>query len=136
MNGKVVPVEPVKGYASVKRQWKKGDVIELTLPIEPRLVAVNDAVQTIKGKLAIASGPIVYGFEAIDNPDLKNYSIKNNDTMTLDYKSDLLNGVNVITGKATNSAGESVKFTAVPFYALGNRASGAPYQVWMPEKAN
>ncbi|MDB5155402.1 MAG: six-hairpin glycosidase [Mucilaginibacter sp.] len=136
VNGKVVPVETVKGYVSVKRQWKKGDVIELTLPIEPRLVAVNDAVQTIKGKLAIASGPIVYGFEAIDNPDLKNYSIKDNDAMTLEYQSNLLNGVNVITGQATNSSGASVKFTAIPFYALGNRVSGAPYQVWMPEKAN
>ena len=136
VNGKAVPVTTAKGYASVKRQWKKGDVIELSLPIQPRIVQVNDAVQTIKGKLAIASGPIVYGFEDLDNPGLKNYSIKPNDTMTLDYKDNLLNGVNVITGQATNRDGQSIKFTAVPFYTLGNRTPGASYQVWMPEKAN
>jgi DUF1680 family protein len=93
-------------------------------------------VQTIKGKLAIASGPIVYGFEDLDNPGLKNYSIKANDSMELDYKANMLNGVNVITGQATNSDGQSIKFTAVPFYTLGNRTPGASYQVWMPQKSN
>jgi DUF1680 family protein len=45
-----------------------------------------------------------------------------------------LNGINVISGTATNNTGQEVRFTAIPFYALGNRQPGASYQVWIPEK--
>jgi len=45
-----------------------------------------------------------------------------------------LNGINMITGTATNNSGREIKFMAIPFYALGNRQAGAAYQVWIPEK--
>ncbi len=136
VNGKTVPVQINKGYAVVNRSWKKGDVIELMLPVQPRIVTVSDSVKTIKNKLAIAAGPIVYGFESIDNPGLKDYSVASGLILKTTYQPDLLNGVNVIIGQATNSAGQDVRFTAIPFYSLGNRTPGAPYQVWMPEKHN
>ncbi|MES1226243.1 MAG: beta-L-arabinofuranosidase domain-containing protein, partial [Bacteroidota bacterium] len=67
VNGRVLPFHTVNGYAAISRTWKKGDFIELDLPMAPRFISANDSVQTIKGKLAIASGPVVYSFEAIDN---------------------------------------------------------------------
>jgi DUF1680 family protein len=136
VNGKPVNVRPVKGYATITRQWKKGDKIELSLPVQPRIVTASDSVKTIKNKLVIAAGPVIYGFESLDNPGLTSYSVSPADKVSINYNADLLNGVNVITGEATNSQGNKVPFKAIPFYTLGNRTPGAPYQVWMPENVN
>ncbi len=133
VNGKAIPLKINKGYATINRSWKKGDVVELMLPVQPRIVTVSDSVKTIKNKLAIAAGPIVYGFESIDNPNLNDYSFTHNVALKTTYQANLLNGVNVITGQAANGNGQQVKFTAIPFYSLGNRTPGAPYQVWMPQ---
>ena len=50
----------------------------------------------------------------------------------LKYQSDLLNGVNIITGH-TNS-GSSYK--AIPYYAVGNVQPGERYKVWIPARRN
>jgi DUF1680 family protein len=134
VNGKNLPVKVNKGYVTINRTWKKGDVIALSLPVQPRVVAVNDSVKTLSGKQVIAAGPIVYGFEEIDNPGLKNYAFSPKLILTMTRKPDLLDNVNTINGQATNLAGEQVKFTAIPFYSIGNRKPGTPYQVWMPVK--
>ncbi|GAA4095002.1 glycoside hydrolase family 127 protein [Mucilaginibacter panaciglaebae] len=133
INGKAVALNQLKGYATITRTWKKGDVVELSLPVQPRIVSVNDSVQTIKGKIAIAAGPVVYGFENIENPGVQDYTLNPNVKMAMNYNADLLNGVNVITGETTNKEGKSVSFTAIPFYSLGNRKLSTTYQVWMPE---
>lgn len=49
----------------------------------------------------------------------------------LSWKPELLDGVNVITGHARDGEGREVDFTAIPFYALGNREPGAAYGVWI-----
>ncbi|MBE9663504.1 glycoside hydrolase family 127 protein [Mucilaginibacter myungsuensis] len=134
VNGKAVPVKVDKGYVTITRQWKKGDAITLDLPMAPRLVTSNEAVASVKGKTTIAAGPMIYGFEDLDNPGVKGYSIKSDVKMQVSYNPSLLNGINTISGQATNKDGQTVNFTAIPFYALGNRTPGAPYQVWMPEK--
>lgn len=135
VNGKSIAINPQSGYATINRKWKKGDVIELTLPIAPRLVSANEAVQTIRNKFAIASGPVIYAFETIDNPDLKKYTLDPNTSLKLTYKSELLKGVNVVTGQISDQSGKQMHFTAVPFYTLGNRQPGSPYQVWV-DKTN
>jgi len=134
VNGKAVALNQTKGYATINRTWKKGDVVELSLPVQPRIVSVNDSVQTIKGKIAIAAGPVVYGFENIENAGVQDYTLNPSVKMTMNYKANLLNGVNVITGETMNKNGKSVDFTAIPFYSLGNRKPGTTYQVWMPER--
>ncbi|MES2809752.1 MAG: beta-L-arabinofuranosidase domain-containing protein [Bacteroidota bacterium] len=134
LNGKALPVKVNKGYATISRTWKKGDVIELGLPVQPRIVTVHDSVKTLQGKQVIAAGPIVYGFEELDNPGLKNYSFGSKSALKMDRKPALLSNVNTISGQATNQAGQQVKFTAIPFYSIGNRQPGTPYQVWMPVK--
>ncbi|TCC96863.1 glycoside hydrolase family 127 protein [Pedobacter psychroterrae] len=135
INGEAIAVSPVNGYVTLTRKWKKGDVVELRLPVEPRFVTPNASVETIKGKLAIAAGPIVYGLESGDNPSLGEYKIIPETALTMTYQPKLLNGVNVITGQAVKGNGEQVRFQAVPFYSLGNRKQGDSYQVWTPLSA-
>jgi DUF1680 family protein len=134
VNGQPVQLNVVNGYATLERTWKKGDKIELTLPVEPRLVMPNDSINTIKGKVAIAAGPVVYGFEGIDNPDLNKYTISNNTALQIIYEPDLLNGINVIKGSATNADNKPVSFTAIPFYSFGNRQTPSAYEVWVEER--
>ncbi len=129
VNGEQIEAVPVNGYVSINRHWKKGDKIRLSLPVQPRLIFPSDSIQTIKGKTVIAAGPVIYGLEAIDNPNLDNISIGQNMPLKMAFKPGMLGGINVITGKAIN--GKSTSFIAIPFYSLANRKV-SPYKVWLP----
>jgi len=133
VNGKEIKTAVTNGYVAIRRDWKKGDKIEISLPVQPRLVSPNPAIETIKGKLAIAAGPVVFSLEGIDNPALDQYSIDPNSTLKTEYKKDLLGGVNVIRGVAMTTDNKQVSLTAIPFYAIGNRTTSA-YTVWLPAK--
>ena len=78
--------------------------------MEPRFVYANEKVENLKGMAVLASGPIVYGFEEFDNPELKSYRIDINSQIDMIYKNDLLKGVNIITGKAFSGKGLMVEF--------------------------
>ena len=86
VNGKEIKMAVTNGYVAIRRDWKKGDKIEISLPVQPRLVSPNPAIETIRGKLAIAAGPVVYSLEGIDNPGLDQYAINPNSTLKTEYK--------------------------------------------------
>ncbi len=132
VNGKKVKAIPTEGYVTINRVWKKGDQVELSLPMEPRFVFANDSVNDLKGLVAIASGPIVYCLEEGNNPDLAKLKINTEVPATLKFHKELLNGVNVITGIAKNDLNKEVAFTAIPYYAIGNQKPGNAYKLWMP----
>ena len=132
LNGRKIALRIDKGYVVLTRKWAKGDVIELNLPMEPRFVYANEKVRDLTGMVALASGPIVYGFEEFDNPGLNLYKIDINTPININYKNEVLNGVNTITGEALTDNGTKVEFTAVPYYALNNRNPGNAFKVWMP----
>jgi DUF1680 family protein len=133
VNGKMVQTVTDKGYALINRQWKKGDRIELNLPVQPRLIVANDSVEAIRGKVAMAAGPIIYSVEGIENSSPESYVMPHNPNLSISYKPDLLNGVNTITGKAFIDGSKQVPFIAIPFYAIANR-SVVPYRVWITKK--
>src|SRR5688572_25576578 len=68
VNGKPVSLNVEKGYVSIRRKWKRGDVIALTLPMPVRRVAANEQVAADRGRVALQRGPIVYCAEWPDNP--------------------------------------------------------------------
>ncbi|MHA7987368.1 glycoside hydrolase family 127 protein [Rathayibacter sp. CAU 1779] len=57
------------GYATVTRSFAPGDVLLLDLPMAPRIVRPHPRVDDLRGSLAIERGPLVYAFEAVDQPD-------------------------------------------------------------------
>ncbi|MQY78645.1 MAG: glycoside hydrolase family 127 protein, partial [Bacteroidetes bacterium] len=137
INGKFLNVNPTNGYVAITRKWRKGDVIELTLPMEPRLVHAHDSVENLKNMVALASGPLVYCFEGYDNHGLADLKIDINSPMKIKYNSNILNGVNMIEGRAlvnnsTNSSNRVI-ISAIPFYSVGNRKPGSFYKVWIPQ---
>lgn len=122
VNGTAVPMTIDKGFLKLRRRWQKGDVVTLDLPMPVRRVRANDAVIENQGKAAIERGPLVYCLEAVDNG-----GATSNATLPLDavlnhsFKTDLLGGVEVITGPSV---------TAIPYYAWANRGRGE-MSVWI-----
>jgi DUF1680 family protein len=140
VNGKPVSVRPEKGYVRLARDWKKGDAIELNLPMPVRRVAANEQVAADRGRVAIERGPIVYCAEWPDNPGgkVRNLVLPENAKLTAEFKPDLLNGVTVVRSSAISLArdasGKVIRkeqpFTAIPYYAWANRGRGQ-MAVWI-----
>ncbi|TLV02113.1 glycoside hydrolase family 127 protein [Dyadobacter luticola] len=129
VNGKPVKANIENGYAVIKRKWKKADQITLDLPVEPRMITANAQVKDLKNQVALASGPLIYCLEAVDNASLDSLEIGSS-ALKLDFRKNLLNGVNVLTGNGTERGGKKVQFLAVPYFASGNR-EGEGYRVWL-----
>jgi DUF1680 family protein len=131
----------VKGYASIARTWKAGDVIDLNLPMPVRRVIANDQVAADKGRVALQRGPIVYAAEWPDNPEghVRNLVLADNVPLKAEFRPTLLNGVEVITGTSVSLSENESKavvkktqtFTAIPYYAWANRGKGE-MTVWLP----
>ncbi|MDR2774575.1 MAG: glycoside hydrolase family 127 protein, partial [Tannerella sp.] len=129
VNGIVQNLKLENGYATIKRKWKKGDLLELSLPMQPRIITANEHVKELKEMVTLASGPLIYCFESIDNKDLDNLKLNTASQFDLVYQKDLLNGVNVITGMAKDNDVD-VPVTAIPYYVVGNRGD-AGYKTWL-----
>ncbi len=130
-----------KGYVNLDRAWKKGDVIELSLPMPVRRVAANDQVAADRGRVALQRGPIIYTAEWADNPNgrVRNLVLPETAKLTAEFRPELLKGVTVVKGKvyglAFDTQGKVIKneqdFTAIPYYAWANRGRGQML-VWIP----
>jgi uncharacterized protein len=143
VNGKAIDYKIEKGYAVLNRQWKKGDVVELNLPMDVREITSNPKVENNIGKIALERGPLVYCAEWPDNNgQVSNIILPQNVTYNTEYKSELLNGVTVI--KADVSAvkvdqenqkvsTERQPFVAIPYYAWAHRGKGE-MMIWLPQK--
>lgn len=64
VNGKALagPVSP-GSYATVRRRWSAGDVVELHLPLPVRVLEANPKVSQLPDKVTVMRGPIVYCLE-------------------------------------------------------------------------
>ncbi len=134
VNGKTVPIKLDKGYVAINRTWKKGDVIELNLPMPVRRVVASENVKADIGRVALQRGPIVFCAEWPDNPDgkVRSLLLPDNGSLVAAFEPSLLNGVETISGKAfavsKDTAGSLVKkeqdFKVIPYYAWANRGKG------------
>jgi len=128
VNGKEISPKFEKGYAGINRQWKKGDVVEISLPMDIKQVVADQKVAEDRGKVAFECGPIVYCAEEADNPGgLENFRIYNKTGFTREFRNDFLDGVMVISAlnPATNPAGTPQdKLVMIPYYAWSNRGCG------------
>ena len=57
INGVAVQCRKEKGYAVIDRNWEKGDVVTLSLPMKIHSVQANSKVSADSGKVAIERGP-------------------------------------------------------------------------------
>ena len=66
VNGADLSAPLTPHQVSITRKWKKGDVIELSLTMRPRLVEANPLVEEARNQVAVVRGPIVYCLEGQD----------------------------------------------------------------------
>ena len=145
LNGTPVrPLEQENGYARISREWKSGDVIELSLPMPVQRVYAGPQVKADVGRVALQRGPIVYCLEGVDNNGhVRNLCLPKDVQLVAEERPDLLNGVVVIKGKALavsrkpdapkELVAAETNLVAVPYYAWDNRAPGEMV-VWLPEE--
>jgi DUF1680 family protein len=143
VNGAPVGLDIRGGYARIRRDWRDGDTIELNLPMPVRRVVAHEPVAEDRGRVALQRGPIVYAIEGIDNDDrVFDLVLPDPASLAAEFRSDLLNGVVVVTGQGAavskDAAGKTLEsahpFLAVPYYAWANRGPGRML-VWMPRTA-
>lgn len=140
VNGQEVKGALQKGYLSIDRRWKKGDVVEIHFDMQPRVVKANDKVAADRGRVAIECGPLVYCAEWPDNDfDISTLLLNRHPKFQVVEHPDLLGGINEITTRAQalsydatgRLAAKDVKLTLIPYYAWAHRGEGR-MEVWLP----
>ena len=134
VNGRPLELRIENGYVRLDRKWKAGDVVELNVPMPVHKVLANDKVQDDRGRVALERGPIVFCVEWPDNGgSALNIVVPDNASLKAEFRPDLMNGVEVITGEVSaikrGDDGISVQtvphnLVAIPYYAWANRGMG------------
>src|SRR5262249_13614378 len=134
VNGQPVAMTLDKGYVTIARTWKAGDVIDLSLPMPVRRIVANDRVGTDRDRMALQRGPVVYVAEWPDNPDgkVRNIVVPDANALTTEFRQDLLKGLQVIKGQSVGLSYDekgAIKkatqpFLAVPYATWANRGRG------------
>lgn len=150
VNGAEVKMDPKPGaYLELRRAWRTGDKIEISMPMPVRRISCNPNVYENLGRVVLGRGPVIYCLEAVDNPDFDvwDFVIPEDTRLRYEWVPSLLNGVVVIRGKGyaldsdwgqkhlyrdvgSRSKAREVEFLAIPYYAWSNRDPG-PMTVWV-----
>ena len=144
VNGKPAQHREENGYAVLDRPWQKGDVVELSLPMDVKRVLAKQDIKVDNDRVAIQRGPLVYCVEGVDNngqawnllvPESTTFTTQPYQVSTesvVSIRADVpvvgpsADGNSVVTEKKT--------ITAIPYYTWANRGKSS-MQVWLPQKA-
>jgi DUF1680 family protein len=155
VNGRPEPAVTAGEYLPIKRQWKSGDKVALTFPMNTELIASNPRVAEDRGRVAVRRGPIIYCMEELDQ--LKEVALsdaaisvgrKPVENFASEHKSDMLGGITILRhqGRIYESASAELPLympttanpktreetlTFIPYYVWANREPSA-MQVWTP----
>jgi DUF1680 family protein len=142
LNGESIKSEIKNGYAEIKRQWKKGDKIELDFPMPVRKVVADERIQADVGKIAVQRGPIIYCAEWPDNNkgNVLNFVLNREAPFMTEFVPSLLGGTQIIktAGFQTQKTldGKIDKLPVEPVmlipYALWNNRGPGQMMVWLP----
>ena len=151
LNHQQMGASPVPAsYFELRRVWHPGDVVELDLPMPPRLIESHPLVEETLNQVAVQRGPVVYCVETPDLPKgtrVMDLLVPENIELVARYDERLLGGVVVLEGKALVRAepgwsGElyrelhpvppkPVNVRLIPYFVWGNRGP-SEMTVWMP----
>lgn len=145
LNGKLTQPKIEKGYASFDRDWKKGDVIEINLPMEVRKVRSHKLVKENTNRISFERGPIVYCAEKVDQnfEGLQYVAVDPNTDVNFVPKKDKLGGIVELEIPSTyvsaddngNATERKVSLNAIPYFAWANRGRNE-MRVWFYDKVS
>ncbi|PMD96621.1 six-hairpin glycosidase [Siphonobacter sp. BAB-5405] len=127
VNGKKAAYRLEKGFAVLQRTWKKGDVVEMELPMPIRKVLAHEKVKADQGRVALERGPIVYCVEGVDNGgEVEQISVNEQTKLKAINAPDFITTSVLIKGENPGGA----KFTAIPYHLWSHRGVGK-MAVWL-----
>lgn len=140
VNGKVVNMGLDKGYVSINREWRKGDIINVEFPMDIHKIQCNENVKGNREKVALQRGPIVYCAEGLDFPDNSVMDLVLSDDIFLDsrFEKGSFDGIVTLYGKLLKAQRindgsvklvKGVDFRAIPYYAWAHRTL-TPMTTW------
>ena len=131
VNGSKVRPAVSDGYATISRQWKSGDIVELDLPMNVRRIKAHDKVTADRGMLALERGPVVYCLEGQDQPGGTVFDkyIPDGTDIQAAFAPELLGGITVLSGTVGDTP-----FKAIPYSTWNNRGTDQ-MTVWIPASA-
>jgi DUF1680 family protein len=134
------------GYAAIRREWQKGDRVELDLDMSISRLFANPQVRQDIGRVALARGPLIYCVEETDNAgQLHRITLPRTAEIEAHPEPNLLGGVVTLSATVDREAAENwdnglyrteapaverAKLKAVPYYAWNNRDPGEML-VWL-----
>ena len=141
VNAKPFSYKIENGYAVIEREWKQGDVVAWSFPLETRKVVSRNEVAVNRDRVALQRGPLVYCLEGADNSgDVWNIVFQPTAAI-LEIQHQVLTERVVALQTEVLSAkpapdGKSIlmekrRVTAVPYYVWANRGANS-MQVWLP----
>ena len=136
-------------YLKLNQKWKKGDVIELNLPMPVELMEANPLVEEVKNQVAVKRGPLVYCLESDQLPaktsvndvalNLKskfttnNFLLNNRNLVSIDAEA-VINSNNSwnksLYKPLSSKDATAVSVKLIPYFAWGNKGKGE-MTVWM-----
>jgi uncharacterized protein len=150
INGQTQNITTNSGtYVELSVNWKKGDQIDLILPMESQLVEANPLVEEDNNQIVVKRGPVVYCIESADisaDHRIFDYIIPANSefkpkviTISGSKLYALEGNAELILNKPWSGQlyrpiqmkKESVILQLIPYYAWGNRGKG-DMSVWLP----
>ncbi len=140
INGIIQKLTVENGFVSIDRNWKKGDVVKLHLPMPVRFNKAMERVLDNRGRIAITRGPIVYCAEARDNPAPANVWLVSEfgQNPTVEKQSSgIFKGIDIIkniNAKYLDKNGKlkDGKLTLIPYYAWDNRGVNS-MNIWFAD---
>jgi len=150
INGKRQQAHAQNGsYYEIRKTWKKGDIIELNLDMQPVLIQANPLVEQDRNQVAVQRGPVVYCLESMDLPegytifeviipvDIKfkpqEDKIGNSTFISLTGEALFVKKVdwhNNLYRKISETETSKHTIKLIPYYAWGNRGKG-DMTVWL-----
>lgn len=131
LNGALLQPPPARerGYVNLEREWRAGDVVEIEMAMPVERWVAHPNVQACRNQVALQRGPLVYGFEGLDNDGQAQVELGENPQFQIEHRPQWLGGVTVIRGQRADGR----PFTAIPFYALANREPSTQ-EVWAVQR--
>lgn len=136
-------------YCDLRRSWTSGDVIDLELPLEVKLMEANPLMESARGQVAVMRGPVLYCLESCDlepGVDIRNVALRRGSRWEVRFDPAELGGATILETEGLLWPGKpwdtlyrpmvegsprSIKIRMIPYYAWNNRTTGEML-VWIP----
>ncbi|MEO8154359.1 MAG: beta-L-arabinofuranosidase domain-containing protein [Rhizobacter sp.] len=154
VNGEPVADAPVAGhYLAIARRWRRGDRVQLSLPMPVRVWESNPRVAENTQRVALSRGPLLYCVEGVDHAgvDLAALAVDPQAGLLPGFEAEKLDGVVVLRGPGqclasgetwpdgplyrpvlheTAAPPQPAAITAIPYFSWQNRGP-SPMRVWL-----